>query len=231
MSMSMRVARGSARDLERLAESADDGSLPPVFASVLDRQRAAFANLTPEGRVQLEAALRSNPRLGALAPELIERLQSGLSTTSLGGRTSGSAAAEPQPDVPAPPETIDLHKSWHVLHFLFTGQAGEGGTPPSNFLLEGGREVGEDMGYGPGHLLDPAETEAFARFTGSLTVETLTQRIDASRMAALGIYCANDGSDATASELADDVEHYFPLLQSHLQAAAQAGEATLVWLS
>jgi hypothetical protein len=225
MSMIMRIARGSARELERLTESADDGSLPPEFASMLDRQRAAFAKLTPEGRAQLEAALQGNPQLGALAPDLIERLRSGLTPTSLGGRTSGSAVSRP------PPETIDLHKSWHVLHFLFTGQAGGGGTAPSNFLLEGGREVGEDMGYGPARLLDPAATEAVAHFTASLTVETLTQRIDAPRMAALGIYCASDGSNATASELAEDVANYFPLLQSHVQAAAQAAQSTLVWLS
>jgi hypothetical protein len=231
MSMIMRVARGSARDLERLTKSADDGSLPPEFASMLDRQRAAFAKLTPEGRAQLEAALRGNPQLGALAPDLIERLRSGLTPTSLGGRTSGGAVAGPPPDAPAPPVTIDLHKSWHVLHFLFTGQAGGGGTAPSNFLLEGGREVGEDMGYGPARLLDPAATEAVAHFTASLTVETLTQRIDAPRMAALGIYCASDGSNATASELAEDVANYFPLLQSHVQAAAQAAQSTLVWLS
>jgi hypothetical protein len=231
MSMIMRVARGSTRDLERLAEGGD-GSVPPAFLAMLDRQQAIFAKLTTEGRVQLEAALQGNPRLGALAPQLIERLRSGPTTTSPGGQANGGTAAGPRPpDTPAPPETIDLHKSWHVLHFLFTGQAGGGGTPPSSFLMEGGREVGEDMGYGPGRLLDPADTEEFARFTGSLTIETLTAQIDAPRMAALGIYCANDGSNATARELADDVALYFPLLQAHIEAAAQAGQSTLVWLS
>lgn len=233
MSMIMRVARGSAGDLERLAEDGDDDGAPPVFASLLDSQRAAFANLSPERRAQLEAVLRGSPQIGAFAPRLIERLRSEPTTIPASAAANGGAAAgrrEPAASAPRP-ETIDLHKSWHVLHFLFSGQAGEGGTPPSNYLMEGGREVGEDMGYGPGHLLDPAETAAFARFLAGLTVETLQQRIDAPRMASLGIYCANDGSAATARELADDVDNYFPALQSHLQAAAQAGQATLVWLS
>src|SRR5262245_33464161 len=35
-----------------------------------------------------------------------------------------------------PGRLLDLHKSWHVLHFLFTGEA-DGGTPPADALLGG----------------------------------------------------------------------------------------------
>jgi hypothetical protein len=114
-----------------------------------------------------------------------------------------------------------------MFHFVFTGQA-QGGTPPASLLLEGGEEIGDDLGYGPARLLDPAATAAFAGFVGALTVDELKRRLDGVRMAALSIYPAFD-ADA-ADEYGDDVEHYFPQLRDHFAAAAKAGEATLVWL-
>src|SRR5882762_365214 len=49
-----------------------------------------------------------------------------------------------------------LEKAWHGLHYLLTGSAGEGGLP-LGFLLEGGEEVGEDLGYGSPRLFQPPE--------------------------------------------------------------------------
>jgi hypothetical protein len=151
-----------------------------------------------------------------------------------GGR-GGAGAAPPlaprAPAGPAParPPVVDLHKSWHMFHFLFTGRA-SGGTPPASLLMEGGEEIGEDLGYGPARLLDPAATAALAAFVAPLTVDELKRRLDGERMAALSIYPAFDATDA-AEEYGEDVQHYFPLLRDHFAAAAAAREATLVWLS
>ena len=149
---------------------------------------------------------------------------------AFGGR-GGASAAPRAPDGPPAgrPPVADLHKSWHMFHFLFTGNA-SGGTPPASLLLDGGEEVGEDLGYGPARLLDPATTAALAGFVAPLTVDALKRRLDGPRMAALSIYPAFDATDA-AQEYGDDVEHYFPLLRDHLAAAAAGREATLVWLS
>lgn len=226
MSMIMQIARGSVADLERFAEAGSDAALPPAtLAALRRRQRARFAAMTPESKAQFEAALRADPQYAALLPRLLARLHGDEADAPPDGDDAGSAATATM----ARPETVDLHKSWHVFHFLFTGQA-DAGTPPANFLLDGGREIGEDRGYGPARLFDAAQTVAIARFTAALTTETLTARIDAPRMAQLGIYCAEDGSDATARELADDVAHYFPPLQAQLQAAAAGGQALLVSL-
>jgi len=148
-----------------------------------------------------------------------------------GGRGGASAAPPRAPAGPAAsrPPVVDLHKSWHMFHFVFTGLA-SGGTPPANLLMEGGAEIGEDLGYGPARLLDPATTAALAGFVAPLTVDELKRRLDGPRMAALSIYPAFDATDA-AQEYGDDVEHYFPLLREHLGAAAAGREATLVWLS
>lgn len=106
-----------------------------------------------------------------------------------------------------PKRLLDLHKSWHVLHYLFTDDA-DTGRPPGDALL-GGRELGEDMGYGPPRLHEPAATAAFARFVGPLTAGELKRRIDIRRMSSLGIYCCSgDDDDGSAEDLNDDVEHY-----------------------
>lgn len=237
MSMIMRVARGNESALERLAGSGGgDGSLPPAFERLLSRQQELFARLTPESRAQAVAVLQAYPQLRAVMPQLVERLERPFTIVprssdaedaheSDGAGETAAATAAPEP------ETIDIHKSWHVFHFLFTGRAAEGGSPPANFLVEGGREVGEDMGYGPARLFDTTATAVIARYLAGLGATVLVRRIDAPRMAELGIYCAGDGSRADAAEMRDDVEHYFPQLQAHFQAAAQAGEATLVWLT
>lgn len=233
MSMIMRVARGTVPELERLAAAGGDETLPPAFVNLLSQRAAAFNNLPPEIIAQVVSSIETNPQLSRLGPQLIERLRSELTVVPPTREADGNGGADRQrPGAAARrPETLDLHKSWHVFHYLFTGRAAEGGTPPANLLMEGGREVGADQGYGPSRLIDPAETAAFARFVGSLTSAELVRRIDAPRMAELGIYCAGDGNNADAAEMQDDVELYFPRLQAHFRAAAESGQSTLVWLT
>lgn len=121
---------------------------------------------------------------------------------------------------------LDLHKSWHILHYLFTGSA-DGGAAPADTLLAGGREVGEDLGYGPPRVLDSAGAQAFASFLDTVTVADLQTRIDARRMEQLGIYCAEDGD---AADLAEEVAHYLPLLKDYVAAAAARRECLVIWL-
>ena len=55
-----------------------------------------------------------------------------------------------------------LDKSWHGIHFLLTGSA-EGVRPPVDFILMGGREIGDlDLGYGPARAFTSAETKQIA---------------------------------------------------------------------
>lgn len=77
-----------------------------------------------------------------------------------------------KPRVPAPPVTwrprtdddeVDLDKSWHGLHFLFTGTAWEG-EEPACFLVLGGEGIGNDVGYGPARVLMPDDVGRFAAF-------------------------------------------------------------------
>jgi hypothetical protein len=42
----------------------------------------------------------------------------------------------------------EVDKAWHAIHFSLTGDPFEGRIP-LNFLVTGGRSIGEDLGYGP----------------------------------------------------------------------------------
>jgi hypothetical protein len=98
---------------------------------------------------------------------------------------------------PSPPPTwsprqdgddVDLDKTWHGLHFLFTGTAWEG-SEPGCYLVRGGQEIGdEDVGYGPARALMPDEVQRFAEFLEQLTPDELARRYDPERMKALEIY-------------------------------------------
>ena len=56
---------------------------------------------------------------------------------------------------------FDIDKAWHGIHYLLTGTAWEGAAP-LNFLVAGGRPVGDvDVGYGPARAFSGAEVVGF----------------------------------------------------------------------
>ncbi|MET8043668.1 DUF1877 family protein [Micromonospora sp. NPDC005215] len=56
-------------------------------------------------------------------------------------------------DAEMPDPELDLHKSWHALHYLLAGKAREVDDPAAAAVL-GGDDIGEEGGYGPPRLLD-----------------------------------------------------------------------------
>lgn len=60
------------------------------------------------------------------------------------------------------PPALDIRKSWEPLNFLLAGTPHEPGPDPLGTAVLGGREVGEDLGYGPVRVLSPAETAEVA---------------------------------------------------------------------
>lgn len=121
-------------------------------------------------------------------------------------------------------ERLDLDKSWHIFHYLFTGTA-DGGAAPANALLLGGEEIGDDLGYGPVRVLGPAESAAFARFLSALSPEELLSRLDMTRMSAANIYCASDDDD-----WAEEIAERFPELRDFVAETARQGSALLLWI-
>ncbi len=71
---------------------------------------------------------------------------------------------------------LNLEKSWHMLHYLFSGHAWVTGAP-GEWLLTG-QDLGNDVGYGPPRLQDEAQTVAFHEFIGRLDSDRLVERVN-----------------------------------------------------
>lgn len=79
-------------------------------------------------------------------------------------------------------------KSWNGMHFLFTGTS-DGGDPPLNFLMLGGRTVGdEEVGYDAARVMTSAEVREVANAVAALSDADLRARFDPKQMEAAGVY-------------------------------------------
>jgi hypothetical protein len=82
----------------------------------------------------------------------------------------------------------DLDKAWHGLHYLLTQTAWEG-EAPLNFLVSGGREVGQiDVGYGPARVFTASEARTIEFALDSVPDDVLRARFDPSAMQRADIY-------------------------------------------
>jgi len=124
--------------------------------------------------------------------------------------------------------TIDLDKNWHALHYLLTGAAW-GGDPPLGLAILGGKDIGEDMGYGPARFVTPAQVVDVADALSTLTEDELTRRCDSTDMAAKRIY-PTVWENATAEEFSYLVQSLRPLQQFYAKAAKD-GDAVLQWIT
>src|SRR5579871_4905619 len=107
---------------------------------------------------QQMGALKANPALASYLAVHIDEGQIGASAP--GGLTALGPLEKP----------LDLHKSWHLLHYLFTGEVGPAESPGG--MLMGGEELGEDIGYGPPRLHEAEATRAFGAFLKQMPRET-----------------------------------------------------------
>lgn len=151
-------------------------------------------------------------------------------------RLFGAAPPPPQPD--ASPfalgdgegKEIDVDKSWHGMHYLLT-RSGEAGSPPLDFLLGGGRTVGdEDVGYGPAWVFTAAETRGIAAAVASVSDEELRARYDPSAMDAADVYPSRiwvrDGDEAL-----DYVMEYIAMLRGTLAEAVEMNRGLMLTLT
>jgi Domain of unknown function (DUF1877) len=124
--------------------------------------------------------------------------------------------------------SVHLEKSWHGLHYLLTGSAGASGVP-LGFLLEGGREVGADLGYGSPRLFEPDEVQSLNAALAPVTDDELWSRFDPEAMEADGVYPLiwDEGEE----DLRDEYVTYFQELKKVVAQASVGGMGLLVVLS
>jgi len=176
-----------------------------------------LSRLPPERKQQAEERLRqmqSSPEFIA-AREEVEQARR---------RISDFGKIEPE---------LDLDKSWHILHYIFTGDIGPVGAP-GDLLMTGDDMGGDTTGYGPPRLHDPEATRRFAEFLQRLDLETLQDRANREAMTAAGVYALPMGPGAEAefeTGLRRVISSYFPLLLDYVVEAARKGNGLLMWLT
>lgn len=126
-----------------------------------------------------------------------------------------------------PLRTLDIDKAWHGIHFLLVGR-GEQTKDIRSLAIFGGKEIGDDIGYGPARLLTVNEVKTIARALKTETTEKLRARYDPKKMDALKIYpeiWVRDGAEALNFLL----ENY-AALAAFYQKAASSNHAVLIAL-
>jgi hypothetical protein len=123
---------------------------------------------------------------------------------------------------------LDIDKAWHGIHFLLTGSAGPTRDIRS-LVIFGGKEIGEDVGYGPARLLTPAQVKEVVRALKEESVEKLASRYDPKKMEKLEIYpqiWVSDGKEAF-----DYLAEYYRKLVAFYEKAAASGSAMVLVIS
>ena len=125
-------------------------------------------------------------------------------------------------------EAGDLDKAWHGIHFLLTGTAWEG-DPPLNFLVTGGRQVGdEEVGYGPARTFTPAEAREIAGALAAVSDEQLQARFAPQEMMRLEIYPEIWDRDPVDDDTLGYLMEYTGQLRAMLASVVERGHGLLV---
>jgi hypothetical protein len=133
-------------------------------------------------------------------------------------------------EVPASQE-LDLHKAWHGLHFLLTGEAW-GGEEPVCYILAAGEQIGDeeehDVGYGPARGLHVPQVKVFAEALAAITRQEIMSRYDGQQMMALELYPR--GWEEEPDEMRNWLADSFAELQQFVGQAATNNKALLIWI-
>jgi len=127
-----------------------------------------------------------------------------------------------------PAGALRIGKSWHLIHFLLTGDMWGGEYPLVNVVLGGNELPGTDAGYGPYRYLVDAEVKTISQALASISAEDLWSRFNVSLVQAAGIYhipwTGNDDDKEYVSQNYEALRKYF-------SDAAASGNAMLLYLS
>jgi len=181
----------------------------PVVKKMLElRQQQKVLSREEQAELQQETM--------KLMKQAVQTHKEGLGKVSAGGLQSAGTPAVVE---------LDLHKSWHCLHFMFTGKVEDtDGTPLGDAIL-GGTEIGgedADTGYGPPRALTPSQVRNVAAALAEFPINRKAQEFDPAAAEMAGIYVARHE--------AEELTEYFGQLRSFYDDAARKGHAVLLWI-
>lgn len=126
----------------------------------------------------------------------------------------------------AAPESVDLDKAWHGIHWLLTGDVAGGDRPLADAIF-GGEEFGEDADYGRPRWLDATRTSAVSQALTAVDVADLRDRFDPDTMLEEGIY-PGIWDEEEAFDL--DIAPAFEELKALYSFAAERGYGVMQWV-
>lgn len=126
---------------------------------------------------------------------------------------------------------VRLDKAWHGIHYLLTGTAWEG-EEPLNFLVSGGREVGDiDVGYGPARALTSKQVQSLNTALQPIDEAVLKSRFNPSEMMALEIYPEIWDRDPAEDDAFGYCAEFFEVLKSFVAQTAEQKMGLIVYVT
>jgi hypothetical protein len=177
--------------------------------ALVEQLRQAYAAAVSSGHLSREAA-------DAILAQMAAQVARGQQIAEAMRRSDSPIT----PDDAGEPVAVD--KAWHGIMFLLDAV----GCPVR--LIEGGTPVGEDAGYGPAHLLEPAQVVHIAQALRALTPARIARLYDGPAMEAEGIYPG--GWDEPDTDGPAWLEDNVLGLEALFLEAAVAGDWMLCWL-
>lgn len=141
-------------------------------------------------------------------------------------RAQASEFAFPENEAGTP--TLDIDKSWHIIHFLLNGRPWDGDVPLANAVLGGTELPDTDAGYGPFRYLDSHQVRELSAALREVPFEVLWSRLDSEQTAAAEIYPGRWNNDSVERQY---VSHHYEALCSFIAGAGESSNAVLLHLS
>jgi hypothetical protein len=125
-------------------------------------------------------------------------------------------------------QELDIGETWHGLQYLLTGTAWEG-TPPLDFLVRGGVDVGDiPSDEGTARILPPDEVKKLSEALQKFSLDTLRKRFDAAKMQQLEIYPGLWDEPPDDEDPLEELLSYFAELKKFVSQVAKRGHTLLV---
>jgi hypothetical protein len=123
--------------------------------------------------------------------------------------------------------SLDIGKSWHGIHFVLNGDPWKGNPPLSNVVL-GGKEVGEDLGYGAPRLLKPEEVKEVATALEKINEKEFSDLFKQRKFAGADIYVYSQ--HAGDEDILGELCMYYMEVKQFFKEAADGGKGILLYL-
>jgi hypothetical protein len=123
---------------------------------------------------------------------------------------------------------FDVDKAWQGIHFLLTGSDWEGDGPLA-FILHGGREIAENLGYGSPHGFTSVEVRAIDDALQKINADALCEQADPAKFAELELYPQIWDREPKQECVGYVIEH-LKALQKFVGETAKTGRGLIAYL-